>query len=204
MQPVAGERASGERTFEEIVAQLIQSDPAELALARDEILAYLPKREPPAGMPDGWYIIRVELIAGRADEFDPPPGRDILISPQHTFRQLAEVINTSFARWDLGHLYAFRMADGTRIGTEFDDPPSRLAARTKLARRYEDEIFEFEFDFGDGWQHRCTVMEVDVTPEDHYGVRPKGPVAVWGWGSMPDQYGRTRPDGGDEDDGGGE
>lgn len=64
----------------------------------------------------GWYIIRVEHLSGCAERFEPPPGRDILISPQHTFRQLAEVINASFARWDLGHLYQFHMPDGSRIG----------------------------------------------------------------------------------------
>lgn len=146
----------------------------------------------PAG---DWYIIRVELTSGRADEFDPPPGRDILISPQHTFRQLAEAINSAFARWDLGHLYMFRLADGTAIGIALEDPPHREAARTKIAKRREGEVFEYEFDFGDGWKHRCTVLEAGVDPEDVYGVRPKGPVAVWGWGAIPDQYGRNTPKG---------
>jgi hypothetical protein len=194
----AGGRSNHDRRFEEIVAELVASDPADLATAGDQLVAHSQHRTPADGMPSGWYIIRVELTSGRAETFDPPPGRDLLVSPNHTFRQLAELISACFARWDLGHLYAFRMADGTRIGTEFDDPPSRVAARTKLARRHEDEVFEYEFDFGDGWVHRCTVLEVDVTPEDSYGVRPRGPVAVWGWGSMPDQYGRTTPDGGDE------
>jgi hypothetical protein len=39
------------------------------------------------------------------------------------------------------------------------------------------------------------VLEVGVEPEEVYGVRPKGPVAVWGWGAIPDQYGRTTRDG---------
>ena len=139
--------------------------------------------------------MRVELISGRADGFEPPPGRDILISPQHTFRQFAETINSAFARWDLGHLYMFRLADGAAIGVALEELPHREAARTKIGRRHEDEVFEYEFDFGDGWLHRCTVLEAEVDPEDVYGVRPKGPVAVWGWGSIPDQYGRTTPDG---------
>jgi len=182
------------------VAQLMESDPVELALARNRLVAYVQPRKPAGRMPTGWYIIRVELESGRGDDYKPPPGRDLLVSPNHTFRQLAELINACFARWDLGHLYVFRMEDGANIGIPNEELGHVDAARRKLGVRREDEVFEYEFDFGDGWTHRCTVMEVDVTPEDHYGVRPKGPVAVWGWGSMPDQYGRTRPDGGDEDD----
>ena len=87
------------------------------------------------------------------------------------------------------------MSDGTEIGLPDDDLPVRDAARSKVARRDEHEVFEYEFDFGDGWTHRCTVLEADVQPEDIYGVRPKGPAAVWGWGSMPDQYGRRTSDG---------
>ncbi len=141
-----------------------------------------------------WYLIRVELTSGRGEYFDPPPGRDFLVSPQHTFRQLAEAINTAFARWDLGHLYVFRFPGGTRIGTAFEDSSEREAARTKIARRLDGEVFDYEFDFGDSWEHRCTVVEMEVVPEDTYGVRPKGPVAVWGWGMIPDQYGRTTPE----------
>jgi hypothetical protein len=141
----------------------------------------------------GWYIVRVELLSGGGHDFDPPPGRDILISPQHTFRQLAETINDGFARWDLGHLYAFRMLDGTRIGIPFEDEDMHDAARRKIARRREGETFEFVFDFGDSWTHRCTILG-EVEPESVYGIRPKGPVAVCGWGAIPDQYGRTTPD----------
>lgn len=97
--------------------------------------------------------------------------------------------------WDLGHLYAFRFPDRSRVGTAFEDPSEREAARTKIAKRREGEAFDYEFDFGDSWLHRCTVLEVEVEPESVYGVRPRGPVAVWGWGAIPDQYGRATPEG---------
>lgn len=180
--------------FEGII-RLLKAGDAETMVAVSDELAKLTSPKPQTGpMPDGWYLVRVELISGGGQDFDPPPGRDLLVSSQHTFRQLAEVINQSFARWDLGHLYAFRMADGAEIGLPGDDLPVRDSARSKVARRNELEVFEYEFDFGDGWIHRCTVLEAGVQPEDHYGVRPKGPVAVWGWGNIPDQYGRTTPD----------
>ena len=76
-----------------------------------------------------------------------------------------------------------------------EELPFRDAARTKVGRRDDGEVFEYEFDLGDSWMHRCTVLETGVDAEDVYGARPKGPVAVWGWGSIPDQYGRTTPGG---------
>jgi hypothetical protein len=145
-------------------------------------------------MPDGWYVVRVELLSGGGEDLQPPPGRDLLVSAQHTFRQLAEAINACFARWDLGHLYVFRMDGGVEIGTVFEDSSVRDAARTKIARRAEGEVFEYEFDFGDSWLHRCTVVMAGVAPEEMYGAKPKGPVAIWGWGAIPDQYGRTTPE----------
>jgi hypothetical protein len=182
---------SNREAFEEIVRSLSDDD-------KKALLQHVttPRSSNLLSSPDlGWYIIRVELLSGCGEHFDPPPGRDILISPQHTFRQLAEVINASFARWDLGHLYQFHMPDGSRIGTVFeDDDEMHEAARRKLGRRAEGDVFIFEFDFGDSWMHRCTIIE-EVEPEDAYGVRPKGPVPVWGWGQIPDQYGRITPDG---------
>lgn len=58
---------------------------------------------------------------------------------------------------------------------------------------------ELVFDLGDNWQHRCTVLGDKADPVDEYGPVPAGPVAIWGWGSIPDQYGRrSLDDDGDE------
>ncbi len=81
------------------------------------------------------------------------------------------------------------------VGPPAEELSFKDAARTKITKRLEGEMFEYEFDFGDSWEHRCTVLEIDVEPENVYGVRPKGPVTVWGWGSLPDQYGRATPEG---------
>ncbi len=184
-------------TFKEIVRRIRAGDePLRLAVT-EELRKVMTTPDPASLLPRsqvGWYVMRVELISGQADEFKPPPGRDLLVSPQHTFRQLAEAINGAFARWDVAHLYVFNLADGTMIGTALEELPFRDATRTKVGRRDEGEIFEFEFDLGDSWMHRCTVLEAGVDPTDVYGTRPKGPVAVWGWGSIPDQYGRTTAD----------
>jgi hypothetical protein len=38
--------------------------------------------------------------------------------------------------------------------------------------------------------HLCTVAERKVDPHEVYGEAPDRPVAYWGWGWIPDQYGR--------------
>lgn len=52
--------------------------------------------------------------------------------------------------------------DGTEVGTPFEDLGLRAAARTKIATRLPGEVLEYEFDVGDGWTHRCTLLEADV------------------------------------------
>jgi hypothetical protein len=145
-------------------------------------------------MPDGWYVIRVELRSGNGERWVPPPGRDLLVSPGHTFRQLADLINASFARWDLGHSYLFRVSDGTEIGLPFEDDDMRDASRTRIGRRSLGEELEFEFDLGDSWIHACIVRETGLDPIELYGETPRGPVAIFGWGWIPDQYGRLTSD----------
>ena len=50
--------------------------------------------------------------------------------------------------------------------------------------------FDYTFDFGDDWRHRCAVGPEKADPEEEYGEKPSAPVAIWGWGAIPDQYGR--------------
>lgn len=56
--------------------------------------------------------------------------------------------------------------------------------------------FGFTFDLGDGWRHRCQVLADKVDPREEYGPGslPRQPVPIWGWGSIPDQYGRDSAD----------
>ena len=141
-----------------------------------------------------WYVLRVELVSGGGRELESPPGRDLLVSARHSYGQLADAINAAFARWDLSHVYLFHLPDGTEVGPDFDEPEVKEATRTKLGAREPGEAFGYEFDLGDSWMHRCTVLETGVDPEETYGEAPRTPVAVWGWGDIPDQYGRTTPE----------
>lgn len=142
-----------------------------------------------------WLSIRVDLVDGmHAPELWPRPGRILLARPAMTFRMLADAINDAFARWDRSHLHAFTLTDGTRISIRgpWDEPDDDDLddTETPLSRLQLGEQFTFEFDFGDGWMHLCTVADEKVDPHEVYGEAPERPAPYWGWGLIPDQYGR--------------
>ncbi|MBA3807946.1 MAG: hypothetical protein H0X28_06085 [Solirubrobacterales bacterium] len=153
-----------------------------------------------------WLQIRVDLLGGRGVGCDPSPGRVFLVGPSHSFEQLADAIDGAFGRWDLSHLHCFELGDGRRIGYPDDSFGPELEwldhAKLKVAREVKPgEAFEYVFDLGDNWQHRCTVGPEKADPLEEYGEMPLQPVVIWGWGSIPDQYGRrgVDDDGEDED-----
>jgi hypothetical protein len=144
-----------------------------------------------------WLLIRVDLLGTAGSDLDPAPGRVLIVGPSHTFEQLAEAINQAFARWDLSHLHEFELGDGRRIGFPSEEFEPELVWEDQAALTVAGEVgpgdeFSFTFDFGDGWRHRCGVLEEQADPREAYGsgALPKRPVAIWGWGWIPDQYGR--------------
>ncbi len=148
-----------------------------------------------------WITVRVELVSGRGMDFDPPPGRVFVVGPTNTFGDLADAIDLHLARWDLGHLQVFRLQDGREIGypdPEFPDwlDHERVTVSSELSKGDE---FEYVFDFGDDWTHHCRVEEVGIDPAEVFGEEPALPIPIWGWGSIPDQYGRRSENDNGED-----
>lgn len=145
--------------------------------------------------------IRVTLLGAGGIECDPPPGRTMLVGPQHTFADLAEGIDAAFARWDLSQLHMFQLADGREISTP--DPDWDVLDESTLKVSAElgpGDRFAYVFDLGDEWTHACEVEEGDVDPMEVAGILPPEPIPIWGWGSIPDQYGRRWPDDTGEDE----
>lgn len=140
-----------------------------------------------------WWTIDVELVSGRGEYWWPRPGRTLIARPGWTFRQLADGINTAFGRWELAHLHEFRLDDGSRIAIPDpwgEDGEALDDTTTRLTRLSSGEVFAYTFDFGDGWDHVCRVGEGKVDPLDVAGVVPDMPIAIFGWGAIPDQHGR--------------
>ena len=152
-------------------------------------------------MPKTWLSVRVDLLAGHGQDLWPSPGRVLAVGPRHTFRDLATAIDDAFARWDRAHLHEFTLADGRRIGRpddEWDDEPVLDDGRLVVARTVNlGAAFKYVFDLGDYWVHRCTVAPRKIDPLEQLGIVPDLPLPYWGWGDIPDQYGR----GWDGDDG---
>jgi hypothetical protein len=151
-----------------------------------------------------WLQIQVDLLGGGGIDCDPTPGRVFIVGPAHTFEQFAHAINAAFARWDLSHIHQFELADGRLIGYPDDTYAPDLVwldhTNLKVAREIKPgDQFEFVFDLGDNWQHRCTAAKAKVDPLEQYGTVPPSPVAIFGWGSIPDQYGRKSNDDPDTD-----
>lgn len=141
-----------------------------------------------------WLSIRVDLVEGRGEDYWPRPGRIFAAARTHTFTQLATAIDDAFARWDRAHLHQFWAADGARIGDpdpddDFDDGMLD-GRRLTLGRLTPGEQFAYEFDFGDSWTHLCAVAKKRIDPLETLGIVPASPLPYWGWGDIPDQYGR--------------
>ncbi|MCB0872925.1 MAG: hypothetical protein KDC36_06065 [Thermoleophilia bacterium] len=112
--------------------------------------------------------ITVEIVSGQGRDYWPRPGRAFVAARSHTFAALADAINVGFARWDLAHLSEFVLSDGTRIADthpDLDAPADTVDIHAlKLSRLRLDDQFVYTFDFGDDWQHLCTVGPERVDP----------------------------------------
>lgn len=98
-------------------------------------------------------------------------------------RAARAAIGQALARWDLGPLL-----------DKLIEPMNRAKAHVSVG-----DVFRYIFDFGDDWTCRCMIVSLGDS-EQLYGIVPDTPAVIWGWGSPPDQYGRSRPDDGAADD----
>jgi len=139
--------------------------------------------------------IRVDLVQGRGKQCWPRPGRIFAAARSHTFKALADAIDDAFARWDRSHLQEFTLADQARLclpdpDWEIDSTVSEDYQRVTLSRLWPGERFVYVFDLGDDWAHLCTVGPQPIDPLETLGIVPGKPLPYFGWGDIPDQYGR--------------
>lgn len=146
-----------------------------------------------------WLTVRVVLLGRDGEPPGPESGRILLVRADHTFADLADAIDTAFARWDLTPPHAFEVA-GRHVWSDVTiadgdvrpEPSSRVEVGEVRLR--VGSTFRYVFDLGERWEHACEVERVDVDPVAEYGDAPELPVPVFGWGTIPDQYGREHED----------
>jgi hypothetical protein len=132
-----------------------------------------------------YYEIEVQLMSGSHLPEGWMPGRWFQAPGSATLLELGEAIDASLGRWDLGHERSFAIGERThKVGGEGDANETTLDQLGLTA----GSTFTYVFDLGDEWIHHCLVR--NVAPDlMTFGRKPDRPVAVYGWGSMPDQYG---------------
>ncbi len=148
-----------------------------------------------------WQTITVQLISGRGEQLHHPPGRVFLLPPRASFEALGRAIDVALARWDFSHLREFTLDDGTMVTDDqladelrnsMSGPIPRVISLREVVKKRVTTVgtqFGYTFDLGDDWFHLCT-LEGYADPADVYGPDPSEPVPIWGWGTIPDQYGR--------------
>lgn len=126
-----------------------------------------------------FYEIEVVLVSGAYLPGDWSPGRVFAVPGNSTLARLAEAIDHSLGRWDLGHEREFTI----------EGRSARGGTRLEALGLAQDAEFEYEFDLGDSWIHRCRVRFKGPALPDDEDWKPTEPIAIEGWGNMPDQYG---------------
>lgn len=93
-------------------------------------------------------------------DIEPPVWRRLRVSASLTLRELHHVLQIAFG-WNDSHLHEFAIGQ-RRFGMvlpddHFGEPP--LDERDHPLRRLlkPGDRFEYEYDFGDGWQHEISV-----------------------------------------------
>ena len=109
------------------------------------------------GIPVEVYVVKVTLLGTR-----PPVWRRILVPRDITLQHLHRTLQTVMG-WTNSHLHQFVVQRQT-----FSDPRSRVG--TKVANENRNRLGEliwtvgasllYEYDFGDGWQHKLLLQEV--------------------------------------------
>src|SRR5438128_6795576 len=91
-------------------------------------------RRRPAHTRGQWLAIKVVLTSGLGFDPDQPPGRRMLVSPDHTLAEFAEAVDIAFARWDHSHLHLFDFGDAGRfmLGGDEENESIRDSGATQL------------------------------------------------------------------------
>lgn len=117
------------------------------------------------------------------------PGRVFAVPGSSALWELAQAIDISFGRWDFSHEREFTVKGKDLNAGPFERGADRLTLDS--LDLVVEEVFTYVFDLGDVWEHTCLVRNAAADlPGQWDSWKPAMPTPVFGWGSMPDQYGR--------------
>lgn len=135
--------------------------------------------------------IRVVLTGHEDVPLVQPPGRVLLVHADHSFADLADAIDTAFARWDPTPLHEFGV-EGRRLSADAEEADVEDSDEVTVGEvgLRPGSRFTYLFDLAIRWIHDCTVEGVGVDPYELTGEEPDLPAAILGWGMIPDQHGR--------------
>jgi Plasmid pRiA4b ORF-3-like protein len=122
----------------------------------------------------------LEVRITLADVESPDVWRKVLIPAAYPLNRVHAVIQAAMG-WEGYHLHAFRVGD---VGYAPRDPSDELGyldeTKFRLADLAAADRIEYEYDFGDGWEHELVIEARTVAAED--GVYP---ACVAGGGACP-------------------
>ncbi|HEX6521499.1 MAG TPA: plasmid pRiA4b ORF-3 family protein [Streptosporangiaceae bacterium] len=116
---------------------------------------------------DPLLLVRITL----QDVDSPPVWRRVLIPAAYSLDRVHAVIQVAMG-WEDYHLHAFRVGG---VGYAPPDPEDELGYRDETKVRLADlaataKRIEYEYDFGDSWEHELLIEERTVAADD--GVYP--------------------------------
>jgi hypothetical protein len=113
----------------------------------------------PAQNSNARYLIRIQLEG----VVRPPIWRDVIVPANISLEWLHEVIQESMG-WFNSHLHQFEQKGCYFAPADYEDPLPNTRDEAKVAlcdvlKKPKDWI-RYEYDFGDGWEHRITLKQI--------------------------------------------
>jgi hypothetical protein len=127
--------------------------------------------------PDSFYTLRIELR-----HIEPLIWRRVHVPVDIPLPRLHDVLQVVMG-WTDSHLHSFRIADrGYTNSDDFADMDMLAERSHNIGALIGETIrqFEYEYDFGDGWEHRIAVEAIGKAAGD-----PPHPLCVAGERACP-------------------
>jgi hypothetical protein len=137
------------------------------------------------------YQLKVTLAGSK-----PAIWRRLLVPGSVSLERLHGILLVAMG-WHGGHLHQFEASDGRRYGMVEMDPEFDVAdesrARLNGVLRHVKDTMTWEYDFGDGWEHKIVVEKIVAAPAGEAGAicidgkracPPDDCGGIWGYADL--------------------